>query len=182
MVQMQKNKDPERWLLHKRNGQAPSAVTAALFKAEAEGRTFAGEGSLVHTAGQSLGPGGRRLKAVDSGMNGLFDDDEDGVDSKRKREKEYGGEGDADEFEFEEEFADDEEVVDVDETKDDETKEMEVHTLILCTRHNVQLLIFFTYRNVLNENTGTLTSSARATWMRTLRMMTKSISLGQAKP
>lgn len=130
MAQMQKNKDPERWLLHRRNGQGPSAATAAMFKAEAEGRVVIGANSLVHTAGQSLGPGGRRLKTVDTGMRGLFEeDDEEGLDTKRRREREYGGEGDLDEMEYEEDFADDEEKMEPEGQDDDEAKELEVRLI-----------------------------------------------------
>lgn len=93
-----------------------------MFKAEAEGLTI--EGGLVHSSGQSLGPGGRKLKAVDSGMSSLFDDDDDG-DSKKRREKEMGEEGDLDEQEYEEDFADDEEHMEVD-RDDEEAKELEV--------------------------------------------------------
>ncbi|TDL29872.1 hypothetical protein BD410DRAFT_893088 [Rickenella mellea] len=126
MAQMQKNKDPERWLLHKRNGQGPSAATSAIFKAEFEGRTVAGGSSLVYASHQSLGPGGRRLKTVDSGMRGLFDeDDEEGVDTKRKREKEFGGEGDMDEMEYESDFADDDDKMEPEGMNDDEAKELE---------------------------------------------------------
>ena len=74
MTQIQKNKDPERWLLRKRNGQGPSEATAAMFKSEREGSITA-SGSLEHQSSQSLGPGGRRLRAVDTG--GLFGDDDD---------------------------------------------------------------------------------------------------------
>lgn len=98
-----------------------------MFKAEAEGRSLSGGSSLVHSSGQSLGPGGRKLKTVDSGMSSLFDDDEDG-DSKRRREKEYGGDGDLDEQVYEADFADDEEHMEVDEN-DEEAKETEVSTL-----------------------------------------------------
>jgi transcription initiation factor TFIIF subunit alpha len=96
-----------------------------MFKANAEGRTVAGESSLVHTSSQSLGPGGRKLKTVDGGTGGLFDEDEDG-ESRRRREKEYGAEGDLDEQVYEEDFADDEEHMDVEENKDEEAKEIEV--------------------------------------------------------
>lgn len=95
-----------------------------MFKAESEGRTLSGGSSLVYSTSQSLGPGGRKLKTVDSGMDGLFDDDEDG-DSKRRREKEFGGEGDLDEQEYEDDFADDEEKVEADDN-DEEAKEIEV--------------------------------------------------------
>ncbi|RDB22525.1 Transcription initiation factor IIF subunit alpha [Hypsizygus marmoreus] len=115
--------DPQAWLAS-RTGKGPSAATAAMFKAEAEGRTVSVGNSLVHTSGQSLAPGGRKLRTVDSGMSGLFDDDED-ADVKRRREKEFGGEGDMDEQVFEEDFADDEEKMDVDDNNDDEAKELE---------------------------------------------------------
>ncbi|KAF8076391.1 transcription initiation factor [Lyophyllum atratum] len=113
-------RDPQAWLAS-RNGKGPSAATAAMFKAEAEGRSVAG--GLVHSSEQSLGPGGRKLKTVDSGTSGLFDEDEEG-DVKRRREKEMGGEGDMDEQLYEEDFADDEEQMDVDEN-DEEAKELE---------------------------------------------------------
>jgi transcription initiation factor TFIIF subunit alpha len=71
-----------------------------------------------------LGPGGRKLKTVDSGIDGLFgEEDEAGL--KRKKVKEYGEEGDVDEMEYEENFADDEEKVEED-NDDEEAKELEV--------------------------------------------------------
>jgi transcription initiation factor TFIIF subunit alpha len=85
-----------------------------LFKQEAEGKHPPQEG-------QSLGPGGRKLKTVDSGSNDLFGDEEDGG----RRDKDLGGEGDMDEQIYEEEFADDEEQMNVDEN-DEEAKEIEV--------------------------------------------------------
>ncbi len=127
MTQIQKNKDPERWLLRKRNGQGPSDATVAMFKSEREGSIVPSGSSLVHSASQSLGPGGRRLRMVDSGIDGLFgDDDEEGVDNKRRRKRQYGAEGDLDELDFEEGFADDEEKPDVEEADDEEAKELEV--------------------------------------------------------
>jgi len=99
-----------------------------MFKAEAEGRTITIGNSLVHTTGQSLGPGGRRLKTVDSGMDHLFgedeDEDEDG-EFKKRRAREMGGEGDMDEQVYEEDFADDDEHALPDEN-DEEVKEAEV--------------------------------------------------------
>lgn len=127
MDKHKKNKDPQVWLIRNRNGKGPSEATAAIFKAEAEGRALSGSNSLVHSSGQSLGPGGRRLKTVDSGMSNLFgDDDEDGGDAKRRRTKEYGEEGDLDEQVYEEDFADDEEKVDLDDKDDEDAKELEV--------------------------------------------------------
>ncbi|KAG7096958.1 hypothetical protein E1B28_004355 [Marasmius oreades] len=121
--QKSQKRDPTAWL-RQRNGKGPSAATAATFKAEAEGRvSLGGAGSLVQHVGTSLGPGGRRLRAVDSG-GGLFGDDDEDGDVKKRREREYGGEGDLDENVFEEEFADDEEKMDVDEN-DQEAKELE---------------------------------------------------------
>ncbi|EGO01890.1 hypothetical protein SERLA73DRAFT_177477 [Serpula lacrymans var. lacrymans S7.3] len=124
MAKIQKNKDPERWLLHNRNGKAASSATSAIFKAQAEGRVISSGNSLVHTAGQSLGPGNRKLKTVDREVDGLFgDDDDEGGDRRRKREND--GEGDLDENEFEEEFADDEEAVNPADNDDEEAKELE---------------------------------------------------------
>ncbi len=98
-----------------------------MFKAEPKGLRLMVPNSLVHTSGQSLGPGGRRLKVVDNGMSGLFGDDEDGEGSRRQREREYGEEGDLDEQEYEEEFADDDEKMEVD-NDDEEAKELEVRS------------------------------------------------------
>lgn len=124
MTQIQKNKDPERWLLRKRNGQGPSDATAAMFKSEREGSALPPSGSLEHHSSQSLGPGGRRLRTVDTG--GLFgDDDEDEDGGRRKVKRELGAEGDLDELDFEEDFADDEEKVEG-EADDEEAKEAEV--------------------------------------------------------
>jgi len=97
-----------------------------MFKAEAEGRTISIGNSFVHDSGQSLGPGGRRLKIVDSGMAQLFgdDDDEDG-ELKARRAREMGGEGDMDEQVYEEDFAEDDEHAMPDEN-DEEAKEAEV--------------------------------------------------------
>jgi transcription initiation factor TFIIF subunit alpha len=117
-------RDPQQWLFN-RNGKGPSDETAAMFKAESEGRALAGSSSLVHAAAHSLGPNGRKLKTVDSGMNGLFGDDDDDGEAKRRREKEYGEEGDLDEMVYEADFADDEEKVDL-EAEDEETKDIEV--------------------------------------------------------
>ncbi|KAF9075808.1 hypothetical protein BDP27DRAFT_1380466 [Rhodocollybia butyracea] len=110
-------RDPSTWL-HQRNGKGPSAATAAMFKAEAEG------GQAITQ--QSLGPGGRKLKTVDSGADNLFgDDDEDDGGAAKRRAKEYGGEGDMDEVVYEEDFADDEEKMEVEDSNDQEAKELE---------------------------------------------------------
>lgn len=135
---LNQKRDPQAWLAS-RNGKGPSAATAAMFKADAEGRSLSGGSSLVHSSEQSLGPGGRKLKTVDSGMSGLFDEDDDG-DSKRRREKELGGDGDMDEQVYEADFADDEEHMDVDDN-DEEAKETEVRVCPFL-RWNSPLTVF----------------------------------------
>ena len=82
---------------------------------------------MVHSSGQSLGPGGRKLKAVDSGAS-LFDDEDEDGNGKRRRERGLGEEGDLDEQLYEEDFADDEEKAEVDDN-DEEAKELEVCNL-----------------------------------------------------
>ncbi len=86
---------------------------------------MSGSSSLVHSSGQSLGPGGRKLKTVDSGMDHLFDDDDGDGDGGRRRQRELGEEGGLDEQVYEEDFADDDEKMDVDDN-DEEAKELEV--------------------------------------------------------
>jgi transcription initiation factor TFIIF subunit alpha len=121
MARMQKNKDPERWLLHNRNGKAPSSATAAVFKAEAEGRIA---GLPSSSQPQVSLVGGRKLKTVEKGTDGLFgDDDEDGGTKRRKRQNE--AEGDVDEMTYDLEFTDDEEHAHED-GEDEEAKELEV--------------------------------------------------------
>lgn len=118
----QRNKDPERWLLQKRNGQAPSAATSALLKAEPLEVTIGGN------FGQSLGPGGRRLRTVVNGDGGLFGDEEEDGQSRRRN---LGQDADYDEVPYHEDFADDEEkVVPEDHQEDELEKEMEVSTAL----------------------------------------------------
>ena len=101
-----------------------------MFKAEAEGRPLPGSSSLVNNSGQSLGPGGRKLKTVDSGMDHLFEDEEDGGEgARRRRNRELGEEGDLDEQVYENDFADDEEHMEVDDN-DEEAKELEVRLFL----------------------------------------------------
>jgi transcription initiation factor TFIIF subunit alpha len=57
-------------------------------------------------------------------MGGLFGDDDEDGGAKRRREKEYGEDGDLDEMVYEEDFADDDEKVDL-EAEDEETKDIE---------------------------------------------------------
>ena len=68
MAKMQKNKDGERWLLRKRNNNAnPAPMPGGM-----------GGPSLVYDlGGTSLAPGGRRLRTVDTGMRGLFEEDDE---------------------------------------------------------------------------------------------------------
>jgi transcription initiation factor TFIIF subunit alpha len=122
-------RDPQAWLATRNGGKGPSAATSAMFKAEAEGRTISIGSSLVHSSGQSLGPGGRKLKAVDSGAN-LFDDEDEDGNGKKRRERGLGEEGDLDEQLYEEDFADDEEKAEVDDN-DEEAKELEVCNLFM---------------------------------------------------
>lgn len=121
MAKIQKNKDPERWLLHRRHGQGPSAATSAMFKADPDGHAVVGAVPLVHNASQSRAPGGRALRTVNRGSQEA-EQDEDGI-VRPKREDD--GEGHLDEQLFEEEVADDDEheAADMD---DDEAKELEV--------------------------------------------------------
>ncbi|KAG2754786.1 hypothetical protein P692DRAFT_20950278 [Suillus brevipes Sb2] len=123
MAKIQKNKDPERWLLHRRKGQGPSSATSEMFKAEAENRVVPGSSSLVYSSGQSRAMGGRALRTTNRGAHGGGDDDDDEGGPRRKKE-ENDMEGDLDEQLFDDEFADDDEAgpADMDE---EEAKELE---------------------------------------------------------
>ncbi|TFK91821.1 hypothetical protein K466DRAFT_582462 [Polyporus arcularius HHB13444] len=105
----------------KLNARTLSSLVAKTELASANGT------SLVHNAGQSRGPLGRKLRTVDSGPSDLFgdDDDDEGGDSKRKIKRELGQEGFLDELDFEESFQDDEERMEADDNEDEETKELE---------------------------------------------------------
>ncbi|KAG1783327.1 hypothetical protein EV702DRAFT_1061321 [Suillus placidus] len=122
MAKIQKNKDPERWLLHRRKGQGPSSATSEMFKAEAENRVVSGSSSLVYSSGQSRAVGGRALRATNRGAQGGGDDDDEGGPRRKKEENDM--EGDLDEQLFDDEFADDDEAgpADMDE---EEAKELE---------------------------------------------------------
>ncbi|KAI6113677.1 hypothetical protein EV401DRAFT_2090730 [Pisolithus croceorrhizus] len=119
MARIQKNKDPERWLLHRRQGQGPSSATAAMFKADPD--AVVGGAPLVYNAAQSRGPGGRSLMSVNRGSRGL-DEDED--ENGRRVKKEDDAEGHMDEQLFDDDVADDDEheAQDMDE---EEAKELE---------------------------------------------------------
>lgn len=137
MARIQKNKDPERWLLHRRNGQGPSAATTAMFKADPD--SVVAGAPLVYSATQSRGPGGRSLMSVNRGSRGL--DEEDGEGASR-RPKNDDGEGHLDEQLFEDDVADDDEheAADMD---DEEAKELEVHS----TRFNESSTDLSAFRN-----------------------------------
>ena len=120
MTKMQKRKDATHWTLRQKTEQAAASGS-----------------SLVHTGGQSLGPGGRRLRTVDSGNAGLFGDDDEEGDSKRRVKRELGAEGDLDELDFEETFADDEDKMEHDDKEDEEAKELEVRPAGLFTIYSL---------------------------------------------
>ncbi|KAG6332599.1 hypothetical protein ID866_6490 [Astraeus odoratus] len=120
MAKIQKNKDPERWLLHRRNGQGPSAATTAMFKADPD--AVVGGAPLVYNAAQSRGPGGRSLMSVNRGSRGLEEEDEDG--GSRHPKKEDDAEGHLDEQLFDDDVADDDEHEPAD-MDDEEAKELE---------------------------------------------------------
>jgi len=88
------------------------------------------EGSIRGGSGQSLGPGGRRLRAVVNSSARLFgDDDDDG----QSRSRDLGQDADYDEVPYHEDFADDEEkVLPEDHQEDELEKEMEVRTVQHC--------------------------------------------------
>jgi transcription initiation factor TFIIF subunit alpha len=73
----------------------------------------------------SLGPGGRRLKAVDSGQKTKFERDDEFGSSTKARDKELGRDGDPDEMEYESDFADDDEGGAMDAMDEEEAKELE---------------------------------------------------------
>ena len=117
----QRNKDPERWLLQKRGGQGPSSATSALLK---------GESPESSGRGESLGPGGRRLRTVVNSSAGLFGDDDDDSGARRR---DLGQDADFDEVPYHEDFADDEEKVNPEDHQEDELeKEMEVRMVRHC--------------------------------------------------
>lgn len=147
MAKMEKNRELDRWSMRSRSNAA-NGISAPI-----AGGATTGASLVYDIGGRSLGPGGRRLKTVDSGMRGLFEeDDEEGVDNRRRRERDRGGEGDFDEVEYEEEFADDEEKMDVEDTRDEEAKEIEVRSILSLLSFNKSTLFFLLYRNVSSAN------------------------------
>jgi transcription initiation factor TFIIF subunit alpha len=91
---------------------------------------------VYDVGGQSLGPGGRRLRTVNNGTNELFDDDDD-PNSRRRRARDFGEDGDMDEQPYEEDFADDDEKYEEDNNDDEEAKELEV-----CIHLDFLFLVF----------------------------------------
>ena len=132
MAAYQKNRNPEQWLAARtgRKGQGPQDPNSPVVKAEEVANPhILPTASLVYESGQSAGPGGRQLRAVNKGsLFGDDDDDEEAKLSSRRKERDLGGEGDADEVDFEDDFADDDEKYPED-NQDDEAKELEVCVL-----------------------------------------------------
>lgn len=128
MAAYQKHRNPEQWLAARtgRKGQGPQDSNSPVVKAEEIANPhILPIASLVYESGQSAGPGGRQLRAVNKGsLFGDDDDDEEANLSSRRKERDLGGEGDADEVDFEEDFADDDEKYPED-NQDEETKELE---------------------------------------------------------
>lgn len=124
MARIQKNKDPERWLLHRKKEKKLSSETSEMFKAEAENRVVPGSSSLVYSSGQSRAVGGRALRTTNRGAHGGGGDDDDDEGGPRRKKEENDMEGDLDEQLFDDEFADDDEAgpADMDE---EEAKELE---------------------------------------------------------
>jgi transcription initiation factor TFIIF subunit alpha len=136
MTKIQKNKEPARWLLRKRGEKNIKEADIARFKSELGGDAGDAFGSSM--ASGSLGPGGRRLRAVNSGGDdGLFGDDDDEEAVRRRRQRELGRHGDLEEVDFDDVFEDDEQTMEVDEKEDEESKEIEVW-LILEVYENLE--------------------------------------------
>ena len=130
MAAYEKHRNPVQWLNARGGRKAEGSQdpnTPAVKVEENANPHILPTTSLVYEFGQSAGPGGRQLRAVNKGS--LFGDDDDDDESKsanRRRERELGGEGDADELDFEEDFADDDEKYPEDNQDDEEAKELEV--------------------------------------------------------
>jgi len=137
MAAYQKHRNPEQWLASRAGRGPPGSQdpNSPTVKTEENANPHIIQtASLVYESGQSAGPGGRQLRAVNKGS--LFGDDEDDEESQysnRRKERELGGEGDADELDFEEDFADDDEKYPEDNQDDEEAKELEVLPLDRCS-------------------------------------------------
>lgn len=110
---------------------------------------------------------------MDSGTGGLFgDDDEEGVDSKRRVKRELGAEGFLDELDFEETFADDEDRMEHDDKEDEEAKELEVCSFFCPIIVGISNTL---YRNDSRGSTSLQTNCARGTLTsRSLKTMNRS--------
>lgn len=139
MAARNKNKDPSTWLRQKRGGQAPSAATAAMFKAEAEG---------TNDGMANFAPNGRRLRTVRR-EDELFGDDEEGSSRRRRGD---GADADFEEIPYHEEFADDEEKAGPEDEEDEVEKEMEVR-MFTEPHGTLRLTIRSLFRNVFNGST-----------------------------
>ena len=86
------------------------------------------DGPIGGNFGQSLGPGGRRLRTVVNGDGGLFGDEDEDDGSRRRN---LGQDADYDEVPYHEDFADDEEKLVPDDHQEDEIeKEIEASTAL----------------------------------------------------
>ena len=137
MAAYQKHRNPEQWLAARAGrgppgSQDPNSPTVKV-EENANPHIIQTASLVYESPGQSAGPGGRQLRAVNKGS--LFGDDDDDEESKysnRRKERELGGDGDADELDFEEDFADDDEKYPEDD-QDEEAKELEVLPLDRCS-------------------------------------------------
>ena len=135
MAAYQKHRSPEQWLATCTGRGTPNPQDPSSSGVKVEEKVnphIILTVSLVYESGQSAGPGGRHLWAVNKGL--LFGDQDDEEELKyanRWWEKELGGEGDADELDFEEDFADDDEKY-LEDNQDEEVKELEVRFLGFC--------------------------------------------------
>lgn len=134
MAARQKNRNPGHWLATRTGrgtGGSQDPNSPAVKVEENANPHIIQTTSLVYEYGQSTGPGGRELRAVNKGSIFGDDDDDESKYANRRRERELGGEGDADELDFEEDFADDDEKYPED-NQDEEAKELEVLSLDRC--------------------------------------------------
>lgn len=128
-AKLQKSRDPAQ--LWKRRKAALSEATLSTLKSESQSSSL----SLpIKTEDRAdFDDLGKQLRTVDAGGEDLFgmgDDDEEEKIFRKRKDRELGQEGDLDEMEYEEEFADDDEKMEMD-GDDEEVKEMEVNRLLL---------------------------------------------------
>ncbi|GJJ12510.1 hypothetical protein Clacol_006753 [Clathrus columnatus] len=130
-AKLQKSKDPTQ--LWKRRKGALSEATMKTLKSEPHSHS---QFSVKYEDGDDFDDSSRRLRTVDAGGDDLFGGgagDGDGRDNdeydeekmmRKRRNRELGQDGDLDEMEYEEEFADDDEKIEMD-GDDEEMREME---------------------------------------------------------